>query len=63
MNELDEKESAGVDKIKKNLWTFVGSKTKGKNKNITSLTSDTGLSLTSKRGKLEMLQNYYQRVR
>ena len=29
-------------------------------KNITSLKSDTGLSLTSTRGKLELLQNHYQ---
>ena len=36
----------------------VGRKTKGKKKNIASLKSDTGLSLTSTRGKLEVLQKH-----
>ena len=31
-----------------------------KRKNIASLKSDTGLSLTSTRGKLEVLQRHYQ---
>ena len=42
------------------FWAFVGRKSKGKNKNIASLKSDTGLSLTSTRGKLEVLQRHYQ---
>ena len=33
---------------------------KVKKKNIASLKSDTGLSLTSTRGKLEVLQRHYQ---
>ena len=32
----------------------------GEKKNIASLKSDTGLSLTSTRGKLEVLQRHYQ---
>ena len=45
------------DENRKEFWAFVGRKSKGKKKNIASLKSDTGLSLTSTRGKLEVLQN------
>ena len=40
---------------------YISRKTKNKkeNKAITSLKSDTGLSLTSTRGKLEVLQKHY----
>ena len=39
---------------------YIGMKTKGKKKNISSLKSDTGMYITSTRGKLEMLQKHYQ---
>ena len=45
---------------RKEFWAFVGRKTKGKKKNIASLKSDTGMSITSTRGKLEVLQKHYQ---
>ena len=45
---------------RKEFWAFVGWKSKGKKKNIASLKSDTGLSLTSTRGKLEVPQRHYQ---
>ena len=48
------------DENRKEFWAFVGRKSKGKKKNIASLKSDTGLSLTSIRGKLEVLQRHYQ---
>ena len=48
------------DENKKEFWAFVGRKSKGKKKNIASLKSDTGLSLTSTRGKLEVLERHYQ---
>ena len=48
------------DETRKELWAFVCRKSKGKKKNISSLKSDTGLSLTSTRGKLEVLQRHYQ---
>ena len=48
------------DENRKTFWAFVGRKSKGKNKNIASLKSDTGLSLTSTRDKLEVLQRHYQ---
>ena len=43
------------DENRKQFWAFVGRKTKGKKKNIASLNSDTGMSITSTRGKLEVL--------
>ena len=48
------------DENRKEFWAFVGRKSKGKKTNIASLKSDTGLSLTSTRGKLEVLQRHYQ---
>ena len=59
-NELVEKVNTDFDENKKEFWAFVGRKSKGKKKNIASLKSDTGLSLTSTRGKLEVLQRHYQ---
>ena len=47
-------------RIGKSFWAFVGRKSKGKKKNIASLKSETGLSLMSTRGKLEVLQRHYQ---
>ena len=44
----------------KELWAFVGRKTKGRNKNIASLKGVTGMSITCTRGKLEVLQKHYQ---
>ena len=48
------------DENRKEFRAFVGRKSKGKKKNISSLKSDTGLSLTSTSGKLEVLQRHYQ---
>ena len=48
------------DENRKEFWAFVGRKSKGKKKNIASLKSDTGLTLTTTRGKLEDLQRHYQ---
>ena len=59
-NELVEKMNTDFDENRKEFWAFVGRKSKGKKKNIASLKSDTGLSLTSTRGKLEVLQRHYQ---
>ena len=41
---------------------FVDRRTKGKKKNITSLKSDTGVYVTSTRGKLEVLQRHYKHL-
>ena len=59
-NELVEKVNTDFDGNRKEFWAFFGKKSKGKKKNIASLKSDTGLSLTSTRGKLEVLQRHYQ---
>ena len=59
-NELVEKVNTDFDENMKELWAFVGRKTKGKNKNIASLKSVTGMSITCTRGKLEVLQKHYQ---
>ena len=52
-----EKVNTNFDENRKEI---VGRKSKGKNKNIASLKSDTGLSLMSTRRKLEVLQRHYQ---
>ena len=59
-NELVEKVNTDFDENRKEFWALVGRKSKGKKKNIASLKSDTGLSLTSTRAKLEVLQRHYQ---
>ena len=59
-NELVEKVNTDFDENRKEFWAFVGRKSKGKKKNIASFKSDAGLSLTSTRGKLEVLQRHYQ---
>ena len=59
-NEVVEKVNVDFDGNGKDIWAFVGRRMKGKKKNITSLKSDAGGSVTSTRGKLEVLQNHYQ---
>ena len=56
-NEVVEKVNVDFDGSRKEFWAFVGRRTKGKKKNITSLKSDTGVSVTCTRGKLEVLQS------
>ena len=46
-NELVEKVNTDFDENRKEFWAFVGRKTKEKKKNIASLKSDTGMSITS----------------
>ena len=59
-NEVVEKVNVDFDGSRKEFWAFVGRRTNGKKKNITSLKSDAGVSVTSTRGKLEVLQKHYQ---
>ena len=61
-NEVVEKVNADFDGSRKEFWAFVGRRTKSKKKNITSLKSDAGVSVTSTRGKLEVLQKHYQHL-
>ena len=45
------------------FWAFEGRRTKGKKKkNIPLLKSEAGVSVTSTRGKLEVLQRHYQQL-
>ena len=57
--EVVEKANTDFDGSRKELWAFVGRRTKGKRKkNIPSLKSEAGVSVTSTRGKLEVLQRH-----
>ena len=49
------------DRSRKEFWAFVRRRTKGKKKKITSLKSDTGISVMSTRCKLK-LQRHYQHL-
>ena len=55
-NELVEKVNTDFGENKKEFWAFVVRKSKGKKKNIASSNINTGLSLTSTRGKCKWLQ-------
>ena len=63
LNIWREKANTDFDGNKKEFWAFVGRRTKGKReKNIPSLKSEAGVSVTSTRGKLEVLQRHYQQL-
>ena len=44
------------------IWAFVGRRTKAKNRGIDSLKGVEGVSVTSTKGKLEVLQKHYQHL-
>ena len=44
------------------IWAFVGRRTKGKRRGITALRNSAGVSVTSTRGKLEVLKRHYQQL-
>ena len=54
-NEVVGKVNADFEGSRKEFWAFVGRRTKGKYKNITSLKSKAGVSVSSMQGKLEAL--------
>ena len=58
-NEVVEKVNVDFDGSRKEFWAFVGRRMKGKK---TSLKSDTGVSVTSTRGKMGVLQRHYQHL-
>ena len=47
---------------RKEFWAFVSRRTKGKYKNITSLKSKAGVSVSSTQGKLEVLRKHYEEL-
>ena len=61
-NEVVEKVNADYEGSKKEFWAFVGRRTKGKKKAIESLRSDSGVSVNSTKGKLQILQKHYEEL-
>ena len=61
-NEVVEKVNADFEGSRKEFWAFVGRRTKGKYKNITSLKSKAGVSVSSMQGKLEVLRRHYEEL-
>ena len=61
-DEVIEKVNKDYDEGKKEFWAFVGRRTKSKRKNIASLRSDSGVSVTSTKGKLNILQKHYEKL-
>ena len=59
-NEVVERVNVDFEGSKKEFWAFVGRKTKGKKWNIASLRNEAGVSVTSKKGKLEVFQKHYR---
>ena len=55
-NNIVEKANKYFDGNKKQFWSFVGRRTKCKNKTISSLKSEAGISVSSTKGKLQILQ-------
>ena len=47
---------------KKEFWAFVGRRTKGKKKGIVASRNSAGVSVTSTKGKLEVLKTYYRQL-
>ena len=59
-NDVVEKVNTDYEGSRKEFWAFVGRRTKGKKKAIGSLRSDKGVSVSSTRGKLQVLQKHYK---
>ena len=59
-NNIVEKANQDFEGNKKQFWSFVGRRTKCKNKTISSLKSEAGISVSSTKGKLPILQQHYQ---
>ena len=56
-NNIVEKANQDFEGNTKQFWFFVGQRTKCKNKTISSLKSEAGISVSSTKGKLQILQN------
>ena len=59
-NEVVEKVNNGYEGSRKQFWSFVSRKSKGKKGSITSLRNASGISVSSVRGKLEILKKHYE---
>ena len=61
-NEVVEKANHDFEGNKKEFWAFVGRRTKGRKGGISALRSDTGVSVSSTKGKLGIPQSHYERL-
>ena len=61
-NEVVDKANSDYEGNKKEFWAFVGRRTKGKNKGLVALRNSTGVSVTSTKGKLEVLRTHYRQL-
>ena len=59
-NEVVDKANSDYEGIKNKFWPFVGRRTKGKKKGIVALRNSAGVSVTSTKGKLEVLKMHYR---
>ena len=59
-NNIVKKTNQDFEGSKKQFWSFVGRRTKCKNKTISSLNSEAGISVSNTKGKLQTLQQHYQ---
>ena len=59
-NDVVEKVNTDYEGSRKEFWAFFGRRSKGKKKTISSLRSDKGVSVTSTKGKLHVLQKHYK---
>ena len=60
--EVVEKVNVDFEGSRKEFWAFVGRRTKAKNRGIASLKGVEGVSVTSTKGKLEVLQKHYEHL-
>ena len=60
--EVVEKANVAFEGSRKEFWAFVGRRTKAKNRSIASLKGVEGVSVTSTKGTLEVLQKHYQHL-
>ena len=59
-NNIVEKANQNFEGNKKQFWSFVGRRTKCKNGTISSLKSESGISVSRTKGKFQILQLHYQ---
>ena len=60
--EVVEKVNVDFEGSRKEFWAFVARRTKAKNRGVASLKGVEGVSVTSTKGKLEVLEKHYQHL-
>ena len=61
-NEVVERANSDFEGNRKEFWAFVCRRTKGKRRGVTALRNSAGVSVTSTKGKLEVLKRHYQQL-